>query len=105
MLIKEALLARTSIPTVETGLDAYALRAKAIAGNVANASTPGYQRIEVDFESQLKAALDRKLPQGESDKPGHLLLGRPELDQVHPVAYRPADATKPGEVNNVDIDM
>lgn len=105
MFIKDTLLARTSIPSVEKGLDAYALRAKAIAGNVANASTPGYQRIEVDFESRLKAALDRNLPKGEADQAGHLPLGRPELDRVHPVAYRPLDQTKPGEINNVDIDM
>ena len=105
MLIKDALLARTSIPTVEKGLDAYALRAKAIAGNVANASTPGYRRIEVDFESQLKAVLNRSLPKGAADQAGHLPLGRPELDQIHPVAYRPEDPTRPGEINNVDIDM
>ncbi len=40
-------------------LDATALRQEAIASNIANAETPGYQRLDVapDFAQQLKAQL------------------------------------------------
>ena len=41
---------------LKTALDAYALRQKAIASNVANIDTPGYKRLEVPFESQLQKA-------------------------------------------------
>lgn len=34
-------------------LDATVLRHQVIAHNIANASTPGYQPLQVDFESQL----------------------------------------------------
>jgi flagellar basal-body rod protein FlgB len=39
-------------------MDASALRQQAIASNIANASTPGYHRIDVsaDFAQQLKAS-------------------------------------------------
>ncbi len=37
-------------------MDAYALRQKAIAANVANLDTPGYKRKEVSFEDQLQQA-------------------------------------------------
>lgn len=37
-------------------LDAAALRHQAIANNIANANTPGYQPLRVSFESQLDAA-------------------------------------------------
>ncbi len=105
MFIKDALFLRTSIPTVGKSLDASALRSRAIAGNLANVDTPGYQRIEVAFEAALREALDAKTPQGDADKPGHLPLGRPDLDRVEAVAYRSQDPTRPGEVNNVDVDI
>lgn len=105
MLLKDALFSRTSIPAVEKGLDAAALRSRAIASNIANVATPGYRRIEVEFESQLRAALDKRIPKGEGGKPGHLPAGRPDLEQVMPKAFRSEDPTKPGEINNVDIDM
>lgn len=41
---------------LSTALDAYAMRQKAIAGNVANIETPGYRRQEVQFEEMLQKA-------------------------------------------------
>jgi flagellar basal-body rod protein FlgB len=105
MFIKDALFSQTSIPAVAKALDAAALRQKAIASNLANITTPGYQRIEVAFEDQLKLALDEKKLKGVTDQPGHMPLGRPDLDQVVPMAYRSQDPTLPGEINNVDVDM
>lgn len=105
MFLKDVLFSRTSIPAVAKSLDAATLRGRAIANNIANATTPGYQRIEVNFEDQLKLALDDKKLKGTVDQEGHLPLGRPNLDQVVPYAYHPQDPTKPGEINNVDIDM
>jgi flagellar basal-body rod protein FlgB len=43
-------------PTIELishALDAALMRQTAIANNVANANTPGYHSIEVNFEQQL----------------------------------------------------
>lgn len=105
MFIKDALYSRTSIPAVEKSLDASALRSRAIAANLANVDTPGYQRIEVAFEAALKQALDKTAPQGAADRPGHLPLGRPDLGRVEAAAYRSQDPTRPGEVNNVDVDI
>lgn len=39
-------------------LDAVGMRQQAIAHNIANANTPGYQRISVSFESRLAALQD-----------------------------------------------
>lgn len=104
MFLKEALFSRTSMPTVEKSLDACALRGRAIANNLANLTTPGYQRIEVSFEDRLKAALDESRLKGAADKPGHMPLGRPDLENVSAFAYRSKDPVLPGEVNNVDVD-
>jgi flagellar basal-body rod protein FlgB len=42
---------------VRLALDGVSLRQLATANNIANASTPGYAPLRVDFESQLEAAL------------------------------------------------
>ena len=105
MFLKEAVFSRTSIPLVKKSLDACTLRARAIANNMANLTTPGYQRIDVSFEDSLKMALDEKRVAGSSDKPNHMNAGRPVLDKVEAVAYRSKDPVLPGEINNVDVDM
>ena len=38
-------------------LEGYAARHKAIAANIANAETPGYKRVKVSFEEDLRQAL------------------------------------------------
>jgi flagellar basal-body rod protein FlgB len=105
MFLKEALFARTSIPLVAKSLDACTLRGRAIANNLANAVTPGYQRIEVAFEDRLKKALDEKQVSGTTDHPDHMQMGRLDLDKLQPVAYRSQDPILPGEINNVDVDL
>lgn len=106
MLAKLAILDKTSIPVASKGLDAYTHRGRAIANNVANVSTPGYQRIEVAFEDQLREALDKELNlAGQRTDANHMYLGRPELDHVKSEGYRVEDPTNPGEINNVDIDL
>ena len=104
MFLKDALFARTSIPAVAKSLDACVMRGRAIAANLANVTTPGYQRIEVSFEDRLKQALDEGGLRGTADQPGHMAVGKPNLDQVEPIAYRAQDPTLPGEINNVDVD-
>jgi flagellar basal-body rod protein FlgB len=42
---------------LETAIRGSALRQTTLAGNVANANTPGYQRQDVDFKSALQSAL------------------------------------------------
>ncbi|MGQ3891445.1 flagellar basal body rod protein FlgB [Legionella sp. CNM-4043-24] len=44
------------IELVSRALDAALMRQTAITNNIANASTPGYQSIQVNFEEQLNSA-------------------------------------------------
>ena len=90
---------------VYKGLDANAMRSRAIAQNIANAQTPGYRRIEVNFEEQVQEAM-RKHVDGTKTHEDHMELGRKaSLKKVEAYSYRAADPTNPGEVNNVDIDI
>jgi flagellar basal-body rod protein FlgB len=38
-------------------MDAYSLRNKALASNIANIDTPGYRRLEVSFEEEMGKAI------------------------------------------------
>ncbi|MGL1900942.1 MAG: flagellar basal body rod protein FlgB [Fibrobacterales bacterium] len=105
MLAKLGIYDRTSITVASKSLDASALRSKALANNLANVSTPGYNRIEVRFEEQLREALNEKNIQGDRTSRNHFYLGRPDLNKINPQAYRAEDPTLPGEINNVDVDI
>lgn len=105
MFLNEAIFSKSSIPMVSKSLDACTMRGRAIANNLANVNTPGYQRIEVDFESKLRSAMDDKKLKGVTDQSNHLLLGRADLEQIEPTAYRSKDPILTGEINNVDVDI
>jgi flagellar basal-body rod protein FlgB len=75
-----------------------------MANNIANVNTPGFARVEVKFEEEMRRALDRTRLQGTRTNNGHMKIGRLNLDEVGPTAYRPYDPTLPSGVNNVDID-
>lgn len=86
-------------------LDANAMRGRAIAQNIANAQTPGYQRVEVNFEEQVREAM-RKQVNGRKTDEKHMDIGRKaSLRRVEAYSFRANDPTNPGEVNNVDIDI
>lgn len=53
-------------------LDFRAVRQNVIAGNVANAETPGYIQKEIPFEAELQKAFDNKSIKLEKSEPGHL---------------------------------
>ncbi|NQU06883.1 MAG: flagellar basal body rod protein FlgB [Calditrichaeota bacterium] len=87
-MLKEKLFGATEIPLLKLGLDAYALRQRAISDNIANAETYGYNRKEVKFEDKLQKMRESGL---ESDK----------IDPTLVVDNHPSDVN---DISNVDID-
>ena len=77
--------------TLETAIRGAAARQTALASNVANANTPGYQRQDVDFRGALKAALDT------GDKG--------QLEGVAFSASSDGSAPMQADGNSVDIDV
>lgn len=105
MITREVLFRKTSLPAVGKSLDASMLRSKAIAQNIANAGTPGYNKIEVKFEDDLKKAIDKSKLRGTRTSGMHLDIGRRDIKKIKPKSYRPVDLTNASGENNVDIDM
>jgi flagellar basal-body rod protein FlgB len=50
-------LSDTTSLLLRRAINGSALRQETLAGNLANANTPGYQRRDVDFQGTLRAAL------------------------------------------------
>ncbi|NLD91554.1 MAG: flagellar basal body rod protein FlgB [Fibrobacter sp.] len=103
-MINEMLFNKTNLSMLSKSLDSAMLRNRAIANNIANATTPGYRRVEVSFEDELRGALDRTRLKGSRTDSRHIPLGRLDIENVNAKAYHPVDPTLASGVNNVDID-
>lgn len=104
-MLEKILLNKTNLPMLTRSMDAAMLRSRTIANNIANVTTPGYRRVEVSFEDELRTALDRTRLKGSKTDSQHLAIGRKNMAEVNAEAYHPYDPTQPSGVNNVDIDM
>lgn len=95
---------KTKIPLLQKSLEAYSMRQKSIADNIANVNTPGFKRSEVAFEKELKKSLEEKGVKGRLEHPKHIPVGRMDISQLKPKYEVPRDPSLPSGVNNVDID-
>jgi len=86
------------------------LRRNVIANNIANAGTPNFKRSDVNFESQLKRALDSEkrvsdFPQFVTD-PKHIPFDKPmDWRQVAPRRVLDYLTEAKNNGNNVDIEQ
>ncbi|PID28882.1 MAG: flagellar basal body rod protein FlgB [Candidatus Cloacimonadota bacterium] len=60
MKLKDFLLNNTQLPTVRSSLNAYSLRQRSIADNIANVETPEFKKTKVNFEELFMEALKEK---------------------------------------------
>jgi flagellar basal-body rod protein FlgB len=100
----ENILNKTNMGVLSRAMDASMLRARTISNNIANVTTPGYKRVEVNFEEELRNALDKNRLKGSQTDEKHIDFGRKSLQDVHAEAFHPYDPSMHSGVNNVDID-
>ena len=100
----KSLFQRSKITLLEKTLDAASLRQRAIASNIANVSTPGYHRKEVEFESELRQALDTRQVKMETTHPAHLSTTPSSVDESSPKIILDQSQELSSGLNNVDID-
>lgn len=104
-MLWDFLFRRTSIPLLEKSLNAASWRQKVIATNIANISTPGYKKLRVSFEEDLRRALEEKRIKGSITDPKHIPLGAKRVADVEPKIITVEDNSSSSGVNNVDIDQ
>jgi flagellar basal-body rod protein FlgB len=91
-------------------MDASSKRRDVIANNIANAEGPNYKRYDLNFESELKRALDTEseqpvLPMQKTD-PLHLSNYNPvDYHEVKPALVRDYLTTSKANGNNVDAEV
>jgi flagellar basal-body rod protein FlgB len=78
------------VDIIGAGIKAESLRQKTIANNVANLQTPGYRRVDVNFQDLLAKAL-------ESSKSG-------DLSDVEAVTYQPQNTVVKSNGNDVSLE-
>ncbi|MBM3324146.1 MAG: flagellar basal body rod protein FlgB [Calditrichaeota bacterium] len=105
-IIQENLLhAAPGTIALKKGLHAWSLRQKAHAQNIANAETPNYRRVVVDFESKLLEALRQsEAPLAQTD-PDHLPPGSSDIENLQATVRREARDPNGNAVGGVDIDQ
>jgi flagellar basal-body rod protein FlgB len=99
-----ALFNSESFGLLKNYLDVASLHQKVVAHNIANLNTPGYKRLSVSFEDELKEALNsEKLPLATPLK--QHLNNRPDWQQVSPSLERNYTTTMRADANNVDLEQ
>lgn len=99
----------TKIPLLTKALQAYSMRQKVIASNIANIATPGYRPQSVSFEEQLAGAMEGGTVGAEQTHERHFQINSSQNQSASPeivdsVDGSDEDALASG-VNNVDIDQ
>lgn len=88
------------INVLDKAADAAWIRNDVLANNIANVSTPGYKRQDVEFESELKRALKHSKYTSMDDKVSDL-----KINQLKPRTYvDSANFSYRSDGNNVDVD-
>jgi len=99
--IASFLFNKVGMPKFENFLNLSSLRHKLTAGNIANASSPGYKSQNIDFNNELsKASENTRHIAGSITNTSHIPLGHhvnkaPEINQA---------SINEGDMNSVDID-
>ncbi|MCG8401532.1 MAG: flagellar basal body rod protein FlgB [Firmicutes bacterium] len=86
-------------------MDACTMRQRVIANNIANANTPGFKKSTVNFQQQLRAALECGGFRMKTSDPRHIARGQGGLDDLAAEVSRVEDTSMRAGENNVDIDQ
>jgi flagellar basal-body rod protein FlgB len=106
-MLREILYRQTTLGLISNGLDTYATRQRAIASNIANHSTPGYQERVVDFEERLQLAIGKSDQLLAQSHPSHEpVMSDPNL--IKPLivkGYSSNDPSNPIKIENEIVNL
>ena len=96
------MLFRGSLDAIKEGLTLSAMRQEMIAANIANVSTPGYRRVDLDFERLMKSGIKSSSRPAYRTNEKHFTFE--EIGSRAGLFSYPSDSDVNSEDNNVDID-
>ena len=89
---------------LQKSLDLRAQKQQIIAGNIANAETPGYAARKMSFEDDLRKAINTPEMAGRTSNARHFPLGSAGVQGVEGDISREIQASPLGDGNSVSVD-
>lgn len=96
-----------TISILTKSMDAAALKQRVVSDNIANINTPGFNRQYVDFDLELKEAVNRQLGNAgrlHRTHEKHLPLSL-DVNKINPNVKTDNSRSMREDGNNVDLDM
>ena len=93
-----------TIATLQKSLDLRAQKQQVIAGNIANAETPGYSARKLDFEGSLRKAISTPEMAGRKSNAKHFPIGSGGISAVQGTITKQISQTPYGDGNTVSVD-
>lgn len=98
------MIADRSMTVLKKSLDLRAQKQQVIAGNIANAETPGYAARKMSFEKDLRNAINSPQTKGRISNPKHFPLGASGISGVQGQIVKQRDTNPLGDGNSVSVD-
>lgn len=93
-----------SMAVLRKSLDLRAQKQQVIAGNIANAETPGYEARKMSFEEDLRKAIESPQVEGRTSHPRHFPIGTSGIAAVQGTITKVRDDNPLGDGNTVSVD-
>ena len=97
-------IADRTMAVLKKSLDLRAQKQQVIAGNIANAETPGYSARKLTFEDDLRKAIASPQTEGRVSNPKHIPLGFSGISGVQGTIAIERDRNRIGDGNSVSLD-
>ncbi len=77
-------LQKTIVPLLRKSLEAYSMRHTAVAENIVNVETKHFRPLQVQFEEELRRAVDQRRPVGKKTSDRHMDVGGAKIENLEP---------------------
>ena len=94
-----------TIGLLQKTLDLRLQNQQTIASNIANADTPGYAPVRLEFEEKLQQAVNNTSKRPATTNVAHFPIGGGSVDSVQPKLVRVPDKSNIGDRNGVSVDQ
>lgn len=100
----EIRIADRTIDILQKSLDLRAQKQQVIAGNIANAETPGYSARKLSFEANLRRAISSPEMAGRKTNAKHFPIGSSGISAVQGTITKQLSQDPYGDGNSVSVD-
>lgn len=100
----EIRIADRTIDVLQKSLDLRAQKQQVIAGNIANADTPGYSARKLSFEDNLRKAISSPEMAGRQTNAKHFPIGSSGISAVQGTITKQLSQNPYGDGNSVSVD-